>query len=220
MSSGQRLPVIEECLVVEFRVQGDGCPLADASRETGATIQANPPLLRSDGNALLRFSTSGGEDVAAVLDRDDRIRYLHAATAEDRSNFRCLSKAPCVVHDLIDVGFMAESLRYRDGDERYTGAVVGHDVLQGVLAAVGETVGVTIERVYPLRAEDESAVAQRWEFTPAQEAALRTAHEMGYFDVPRGTDASEVAAALDISKTAFLERLHRGQAALFGQLFG
>ena len=31
--------------------------------------------------------------------------------------------------------------------------------------------------------------------------------------------ASEVAAAVGISKSAFLERLRRGQAALFEQLF-
>ena len=41
---------------------------------------------------------------------------------------------------------------------------------------------------------------------------------MGYFAVPRETDASEVAAALGVSKSAFLERLRRGHRALLEQV--
>ncbi|UPV74234.1 helix-turn-helix domain-containing protein [Halorussus limi] len=213
--------MIDECLVVEFSVTGDDCPLAEATRETGTTVDARPPQLRSDDNALLRFSASeGADELAAVLDADDRIRYLHASRTDSRTNFRCLSKRPCVVHELTDAGFMAETLQYREGTERYTGAVVGHDVLQGVLAAAAETVGVSLERVFPLGSEDDEAVAQRWDVTPAQEAALRTSMEMGYFAVPRGATAAEVADELGISKSAFLERLRRGQATLFAQVFG
>jgi predicted DNA binding protein len=92
-------------------------------------------------------------------------------------------------------------------------------VLQGVMSAAGEAVGVRLERVYPL-GSDSGGAAGRWDVTPAQESAIRTAHEMGYFGVPKGCTASEVAAELGIGKTAFLERLRRGQAALFEQLFG
>lgn len=213
--------MIEECLVVEFRVTGDDCPLAAATRETGATVDANPPQLRQDGNALLQCSTSAADadGLAAVLDADDRLRYLHAAGAGDRVNFRCLSKHPCVVQRLTDAGFMVESMRYDAGEERYTGAVVGHDVLEGVMAAAGETVGVTLQRIYPLGGEDDQPVADRWPFTTAQEEAMRTAYEMGYFAVPRDADASDVADALGVSKSAFLERLRRGQAALYRKLF-
>ena len=214
--------MIEECLVVEFQVTGDDCPLAVATRATDTTVDAAAPQLRSDGNALLQFA--GDDDaeteLAAALDGDDRIRYLHATRADGRVNFRCLSKHPCVVHRLTDAGFVVESIQYREGTERYVGAVVGYDVLEGVLEAAGEAVGVTLERVYPLHEEDETPVAQRWDLTPAQQVALERAHEMGYFDVPREADASDVADDLGISKSAFLERLRRGQGALFGQVFG
>jgi predicted DNA binding protein len=43
---------------------------------------------------------------------------------------------------------------------------------------------------------------------------------MGYFAVPRESTATEVADEIGISKSAFLERLRRGQAGLFRQLFG
>lgn len=213
--------MIEECLVVEFSVTGDDCPLAEASKETGVTIDSGPPQLRADDNVLLRFSaTDGAGRLAEVLDADDRIRYLHVSESDGRTNFRCLSKHPCVVHELTDEGFMSESLQYRDGTGAFTGAVVGLDVLRGVLDRAGETVGVALERVHPLGSEDEEAIARRWNVTPAQEEAIRAAFESGYFAVPKEATAEEVAAELGIGKSAFLERLRRGQATLFGQVFG
>ena len=212
--------MIEECLVVEVRVTGDDCPLAEAS--SGTEIVADPPQRRADGYALLRCST-GTEDgtrVADALDADDRVRYLHVSRADGRTNLRCLSKHRCAVHALTDVGFMTERLQYRDGVERYVGAVVGREVLRGVLDRAGETGGVTLERVYPLGAEEEDAVPARWDLTPAQEEALRAALEAGYFEIPRETTASEVASRIGISKSAFLERLRRGQSSLVGQALG
>jgi predicted DNA binding protein len=209
--------VIEECLFVEFGVEGDDCPLAEATRATGASVDSRPPQLRTDGNALLQFSSTNGDDLAAALDADDRVRYLHVARDDGRYTYRCLSKQPCVLHELVSAGFLADSLHYRGGEARFTGAVVGQDVLRGVLDTAGDTVGVTLERTYPIGDRGDAPIADRWGVTPAQAEALRTAFDMGYFSVPRGTDASEVAATLGISKSAFLERLRRGLARLLGE---
>jgi predicted DNA binding protein len=204
-----------ECLVVEIRVDGDGCPLATAT--DGTRVDAEPPLRRSDGNALLRFGTDEPR-VGDRLDGDDDIRYLHGSRADGRWTYRCLSKRRCVVHDLVDVGFLPEASTFEDGSERHLGAVVGRDVLQQVLEAAGAAVGVAIERITPLGEEGDAPVSRRWDLTPAQEAAIRTAYRLGYFEVPRAADASDVAAELGVSKSAFLERLRRGQATLFRQL--
>lgn len=209
--------MIPECLYVEFGVHGDDCPLADATRETGASVDARPPQLRPDGNALLQFSTADGDGLAAALDADDRIRYLHVARSDGRHTYRCLSKHPCVVHRLTNAGLLTDTLHYRDGDARFTGAVVGHDVLHEVLEAAGDAVGVTLERTYPIGEQTDAAVADRWGLTPAQGEALQTAFDLGYFAVPRDADASDVAAELGISKSAFLERLRRGLSRLLGE---
>lgn len=212
--------MIEECLVVEFRVTGDDCPLARASAAAGTTVDARPPQRRADGNALLHASAPADSGAATALDADERVRYLHVARADGRETYRCLSKAPCVVHELTDAGFLAESMRYRDGEEQYSGAVVGRDVLEGVLEAAGEWVGISVERASPLGPDGETHVGSRWNLTPAQVAAVETAVELGYFEIPREATAADVAAELDISKSAFLERLHRAEASLFGQIFG
>ena len=69
--------MIDECLMTEFRIQGDDCPLADASRATETTVDVAPPLMRDNGNVLLRFSSAADEGFSDSLDTDDRIRYLY-----------------------------------------------------------------------------------------------------------------------------------------------
>lgn len=211
--------MIEECLVVEIRVDGDACPLADATSATGATVEAAPPLLRTDGNALLRFTVGleGEGDLASVLADDDRIRYLHRASGAEVATYRCLSLDPCVVHELTDAGLLVEAITYRDGEEYLTGSVVGIEVLEGVLAAAGDAVGMHIERINPLGAEVTGSPERHWDLTPAQEAALLAAFDLGYFEVPKDATATAVADHLNISKSAFLERLRRGQRSLVGQ---
>lgn len=51
--------------------------------------------------------------------------------------------------------------------------------------------------------------------TDHQQEALRTAYELGYFDIPRRASLQEVAAELDISASAVSERLRRAQTRLF-----
>jgi predicted DNA binding protein len=209
----------EESLKVEVRIEGDDCPLAEATRACDVAIEAYPPLLRRDGNALLRFSSPAHDPLSAFLDADDRIRFLFRAADDGRYHFRCLSRHPCTVHDLIDVGFIVDSMTYQDGTAVVTGGVVGHDVLRGVMETAGDTVGVQLKRVYGLPTDEEEGIARQWDITPAQEASLRRAVEMGYFTVPRTVQAAEVAESMNISKSAFLERLHRGLNGLLAQVF-
>jgi len=50
--------------------------------------------------------------------------------------------------------------------------------------------------------------------TSQQQEALRTAYELGYFDIPRGASLEEVASELEISASSVSERLRRAQTQL------
>lgn len=50
--------------------------------------------------------------------------------------------------------------------------------------------------------------------TDNQQEALRTAYELGYFDIPRRASLEEIAAVLDISASSVSERLRRAQTQL------
>ncbi|WP_049921305.1 helix-turn-helix domain-containing protein [Halopiger djelfimassiliensis] len=212
--------MIDECLAVEFRVRNDDCPLAEATRGANVEIDAQPPQHRNDGYDLLQFSSSRNDRLTALLDGDDRITYLHVSKTDGRYRYRCLSKHPCVVHRLIDGGLIVETLCYRDGAATISGAVVGRDVLKGVMEAAGDTVGVQLERIYPLQSEAKEIPSQRWDLTPPQEECIRQALEMGYFEIPRETSTEAVADELGISKSAFLERLRRAEQSVFERMFG
>lgn len=54
--------------------------------------------------------------------------------------------------------------------------------------------------------------------TDRQREVLETAHEMGYFEYPRGANASEVAAALDIEPSTFTEHLNAAQSKILDEL--
>jgi predicted DNA binding protein len=211
--------MIGECLAVEFAIEGDDCPLAEATQGRDVRVDAQPPQLRDDGNVLLQFTAPEDEQFCDQLDADDRIRYLHVASTKGRDTYRCLSKQPCVVHELVSSGCIVESLRYEGGRALVSGAVVGRDVLRGVMEQAGETVGVTLRRAYLLDSDAETAPAQQWDVTPKQADCIRAALELGYFEVPREATATDVADELGISKSAFLERLHRAERTLFRQLF-
>ena len=155
-----------------------------------------------------------------ALEEDDRIDFIHAVESGAGTNVRCLSKQPCVGHDLVDAGLLVESLEYRYGTGYFSGSVVGYDILQNVLEATRGTIGIDLQRIYPLDPANEDEVAQKWDLTPAQEEALRLAYEMEYIAIPRDVTAVEVADELDISKSAFLERLRRGEERILSQMFG
>lgn len=55
------------------------------------------------------------------------------------------------------------------------------------------------------------------ELTDIQRETLLTALEVGYFDVPRETNLTDLAAKLGVSDTATSQRLRRGIAALLEQ---
>ena len=213
--------VIEECLVVEFAITGDDCPLAAATAAVGTTVECHLPLYRGNDTALLRFSaTENVNALASALNADKRIEYLHVSDSERGSNFRCLSTQPCVLRALVEAGFLAESIEYRAGRGVFSGGVVGYEVLHSVLQATEDAVGVTVEQVYPLASSEDELVREQWAITPAQEEALRTAVAMGYVAVPRRVTAGDVADELGISKSAFLERLHRGEHHVLSRIFG
>lgn len=67
---------------------------------------------------------------------------------------------------------------------------------------------IHVERVYSLLEESEQG--RLLDLTPEQRDALVLALESGYFDTPRKTTMSDLAAELGISQQSFSDRLRRG----------
>ncbi|SDQ63033.1 helix-turn-helix domain-containing protein [Natronobacterium texcoconense] len=70
--------------------------------------------------------------------------------------------------------------------------------------------GVEVTRI----SDPEDLEQERTPLTKTQYETIATAHELGYFDVPRRITLEELAAELDVSHQALSERLRRSHAAL------
>jgi len=207
-------------LLIQFRIEGDDCPLAAVTRETETAIEAKPGLLRSDGNVLLQFQAmTNAEKIAHRLEEEQRLRYVHAIERSGDTEFRCLSLDPCVQHQLFNIGFMPLSIRYQTGHEYYTGAVIGHETMKQVVGHAYESVNVQLQGIQQMEVAESKRLTQRWDITPAQREAIVAGLEHGYFAVPRELSAEEVATKLGISQSAYLQRVHRAEARIFEQIF-
>lgn len=211
--------MIEECLRVAFIIKGDDCPLADASAATEVSIDARPPQLRSDGYTLLKFTAQQSRALREQLDGDNRISFLHVAEAEEHDTYRCLSKQPCVILELVNNGLLVDSIQYQSQQAIVSGSVVDRSVLQKVVNSSQDDVEISLRYLYPLNEGSGNQISRRWDLTSRQEECLQMAANMGYFTIPRKADASEVANELDISKSAFLERLRRAERQIFESLY-
>jgi len=58
----------------------------------------------------------------------------------------------------------------------------------------------------------------RSRLTDRQREVLETAYEMGYFEHPRATNATEVADALDVSLSTFTEHLATAQSKVLAAI--
>lgn len=208
-------------LLVRFRIQGDSCPLAEATREVNTRVDAWPELRRSDKYSMLQFTATGEkEELADTLDNDERIRYLYVERSEDHYTYRCLSRESCIQQQLFDIGFMPQSITFQHGNEIYQGAVIGASNLREMFEKAKGEVGVHLEGMQQITETEIHRQTQQWDLTPSQTEAVTTALQMGYFDIPREANAAEVAVELDISQSAFLQRLRRAEERIFKQLFG
>ncbi|WP_436910157.1 helix-turn-helix domain-containing protein [Halosimplex marinum] len=66
--------------------------------------------------------------------------------------------------------------------------------------------------------DDDMVLVDRGRLTDRQQEVLETAMEMGYFERPRSANATEVAAALDISPSTFAEHLASAQSKVLDSL--
>jgi predicted DNA binding protein len=66
--------------------------------------------------------------------------------------------------------------------------------------------------------ESDLVFVDRSVLTERQREVLETAHEMGYFEHPKGANAGEVADELDISTSTFSEHLAASQRKLMDAL--
>lgn len=74
----------------------------------------------------------------------------------------------------------------------------------------GNDIQISVERLF----KPDAGPRSQDPLTESQRAAISTAYEMGYFDIPRRASLEDVAGELDISAASLSERLRRAHGRL------
>ncbi|ELZ04795.1 bacterio-opsin activator HTH domain-containing protein [Natrialba chahannaoensis JCM 10990] len=136
---------------------------------------------------------------------------------EDRENpcpCVCLGSFGCPVHRYtVDAGTVTLVFHATDFEQ-----------LQAIMNDFRDRFpNVNVKRLLqpPLEGTPEERVfVNRGKLTDRQQEVLETAYQMGYFERPKGANATEVAAELDITQSTFTEHLGAAQRKIFADVLG
>lgn len=124
---------------------------------------------------------------------------------------------------LTDYGGTVTSARAIDGDIQLRVELPSEVPVRTVLAAVREVAPSTelLSKQHVDRPTKTAAAMQDHvtaQLTDKQEAALKAAYAIGYYDWPRGRTAEEIAEMFDISAPTLHYRLRRAHDTVIGAL--
>lgn len=191
------------------------CPVATASAGSEDSLREISWTTQSDGNVTEQFTTTdeqSDEQFEQVFDYGSQQVYEFDHEADDSCicSFIERSMGPVAnayatdgnLHVTLHAGDV-EKLRELLGDlnSRFDGVRIEYLVQGREQADESELVPVDMRRL-----------------TDRQHEVLQTAHEMGYFEYPRGSNASEVATELGIEPSTFTEHLNAAQSKLLDEL--
>jgi hypothetical protein len=193
------------------------CPVAAASAETGREVaDVSWTTVDDDGTVVEEFGVDrdvdvGGVDAEPVYDRDgDRVYRFE----RDRS-------MDCPCEHIEALGVPVADVYARDGDLCMAFHAPDVGTVDDVVADLRDQFdGVRLGSVTRQTQQERGdlVVLDRDDLTARQREVLSTAREMGYFEYPKGANASEVADALDIAPSTFAEHLAAAQSKVMATL--
>ena len=200
----------------EVRVDADGtCPISETAERTGSSPYAisrsvDPNHERVTEEFMLETEEPPDleEDITEVFSYGDRTVYRFSRERGSACPCECVERFSCPVVDV----------HASDGSLVLVFHVPNMGTLQEVIDTLQSTFStVDIQRLLRSEADSDAhdlVYVDRGALTNRQREVLETAHDMGYFDHPKGANAGEVADALGISPSTFTEHLAAAQSKL------
>lgn len=196
---------VDGTVIEEFEVAGE----AD-QREASGSTSGQPP--REDGEERPASGEAAPRpETRAVFDGDDYTVYRFERDTERACPCERIESFGCPVAEISAV----------DGRLRVVFRPEDVETLQDVVATLRDRYDeVALEHLVHsgTSTAGETVVVDRGRLTARQREVLETAYDMGYFEHPKGANAGEVAAALDISSATFRGHLAAAQSKLLDEL--
>lgn len=203
----------------EIGVRSPGCcPVAAASGAADETINdvARSGTAGQNGVFVEEFSAGvetavDGADVDTVFESKSRSVYRFERDPERGCACAVIEQYGCPVSDL----------HARDGTLYVSLFAPDLDTVQAIVNDLHDRFGDVNVRQLTRSADlqdHDFVFVDRAQMTERQHEVIETAHEMGYFEYPKGANASEVAGALEISTSTFSEHLAAAQQKILESL--
>ncbi|WP_436907312.1 helix-turn-helix domain-containing protein [Halosimplex marinum] len=187
-------PRVAETHLLEWNTTSEGVEtvLFGIRGDPGQFAAAAP---QTDGIGSVTLSPASGEWTYALVDTRPLSTSLFAAIHRARARPGLVVRKPIV---------------YRDGEMHFR--VVGEsDALQAALAEGPEAMDVRVESVGTFRGALDHPGTR---LSERQREALAAAHDLGYYERPRGATHEDVAAALDCAPSTASRHLQAAEAKL------
>lgn len=223
LESGDRQSVTR----VEFDLSTGPYPFVTVSDCASCSVLLEKCLPRTDGVYAEFFSVEGArpDRLATRVEEDGRGEARILNRSDDGGLVEVDVRNDCPVVSLADAGAVPQAARGVDGQ----GTVVADVPTQTDASAVIESflddhpdAGLAAKRqrdsLTP-RLGFENAAAVTESLTDRQRGVLAAAHEMGYYNWPRGATAAELAESLDISEPTLHKHLRAAERKLVAALF-
>ena len=221
-------PIVRISLVTDSVIDNVSTSVASSTTvdADSATDSCSNPTARSgdsdDANPVVGSVTEFVVDAAAppedvpadlVFSYGDKHIYRLVHDGTIGCPCECLGEFGCPPHRYVA----------RHGTLELVFHAAGYDQLQAVIGELRERFpGTDIRRLVRSPSGDEKSdtvFVDRGKLTDRQLEVLRIAYEKGYFDRPRSTNATELAAELGINQSTFSEHLVAAQTKLLADVF-
>ncbi|AFZ74811.1 helix-turn-helix domain-containing protein [Natronobacterium gregoryi] len=208
------------------------CPVANISASTQESIDSvtrTKPTPRTNGNGTepaggnvmveefeIGANASLGELENGDLGTDVDLMPVQSTDREERYRFEFENNGSCACEVVEATGTPLSSVRAQDGALLLSFHALELEDISGIVGELrDEFDGVLVE---DLTKDEETpgdpVIVDRERLTDRQREILETAHEMGYFEYPKGANATDVAEELGVARSTFTEHLAAAQTKL------
>lgn len=197
----------------------DVCAIADLARAADCRVDTVSRSVAGDDTApVTEFAVEG--DRIPGEDLPDAVSHVISYGSSHRYRLRHEGVGPCPCTVLGGFGLPLERYFAREGTLTLAFHAADYEELQAVVGALRERYpDVDIRRLVRSPTAEpttDDVFVDRSKLTDRQHEVLRTAFERGYFDHPRETTATELAADLGVDTSTFTEHLAAAQSKLLG----
>lgn len=195
------------------------CPIVELSEAAKTTIDSvSTNVCPSDCTESVTEYSLETDEIPNV---DNTPIFSHGSTHRYRLTHDGAVSCPCECLGLL--GCPVARYVAKEGTLTIVFHAADYDQLQEVIGELRERFpDVNIKRFVRSPAEEksrDSVLVDRSKLTTRQLKVLEIAYERGYFERPRRTNATEIAAELDINPSTFREHLVAAESKILSDLF-